>query len=31
MSKTTRATQSLEKLGVNNDVELARRMFDSWQ
>ena len=21
----------LEKLGVNNDVELARRMFDSWQ
>ncbi len=21
----------LEKLGVSNDVELARRMFDSWQ
>ncbi|HBU9964956.1 TPA: transcriptional regulator UhpA, partial [Citrobacter freundii] len=21
----------MEKLGVSNDVELARRMFDGWQ
>jgi two-component system uhpT operon response regulator UhpA len=27
----THRANLMEKLGVSNDVELARRMFDGWQ